>query len=215
MFCRSACVMPEGSWRNVRRDRQVELAKCQRHLVELGVGGGRRVEEEREDVVVGDGLRSARDHLEDALCIDHGSVWDRRHPHYGLRLSRVAGLGYQRPDAGFDVQPRGRVPGLVDLLHVGDAVHVDVGHVQPAVRDVPVDPREHELVIGEVQFEEAIVPRCQRVRTPDCIEAMADPGAGGVPRAREFGERTEWIPGLRHRCSGVSRPAENKVGIEL
>ena len=98
------------------------------------------------------------DHLEDALGVDHGPVWDRCHPHDGLRLSRVAGLGYHRPDAGLDVQPRGRVAGLVDLLHVGDAVHVDVGHVQPAVRDVAVDPREDDLVIGEVELEEAILP---------------------------------------------------------
>jgi hypothetical protein len=168
----------------------------------------------REDVVVGDVLRAARDHLEDALRIDHGPVRDRRHPHDGLRLNRVAGLRYHRPDARLDMQPRGRVPGLVDLLHVGDAVHVDVGHVQPAVRDIPVDAREDDLLIGEIELEEPIM--CgYPVRTPDRVEPMSDPSAGRVPRARKAGERTKRIPGYRPNGLGLGGPDECKVRIDL
>jgi hypothetical protein len=65
-----------GLLAKLRRDRQVELGERQRDLAELGVGGGRRVEKEREDIVVRDVLRAARDHLEDALCVDYGPVRD-------------------------------------------------------------------------------------------------------------------------------------------
>ena len=94
----SACVTP-GLLAKLGRDRQVELGERQRHLVELGVGGSRSVEEKGQDVVVRDVLRSARDHLEDALCIDHGPVWDRRHPHDGLRSAGllVWGTSAQMP----------------------------------------------------------------------------------------------------------------------
>src|SRR5437763_1117936 len=128
-----------------------------------------------------------------ALALPPAGLW------LEARKAGIAGLGHVSPTPGFDVQPVRRLSRLVDLLHVGDPEHVDVRHRESLVRDRPVDPGEHELLVGAIELEEAIVPSRYAERAPDRVEAMPNPGAGSVPRSGRLSELPERIRRLRHR----------------
>jgi hypothetical protein len=58
-----------------------------------------------------------------------------------------------------------------DLLHVGEAEHVDVRHEQATIRNRAVDLAEYERLVGQVELEEAILTAGEVVRPPDRVEA--------------------------------------------
>ena len=194
---------------------QVQLGERLGHGVEGAVRGRRGAEEERQDVVVRDVLRTSLEHLSDALGQDDRAVRDRRHADHRRRFAGVGRLGHRGPDARLDVEARAGAR-LADLLHVGQAEHVDVRHRQPAVGDRPVDPREHQRLVGLVQLEEAVLLAGRVVRPPDGVEAMALPRAQEACQGPErIGSRRERLDRLRRLHLRRGEPREREVRVRL
>ena len=187
---------------------EVELRELLLGLRELGVGRGIAADPERDDVVVRDVGGTPVQELRLPLSEDHRAVRDRGHPHDGRRLVRIGGGGHVHPDPGLDVQT-GAAARLRDLLHVGDAEQVDVGHQQSAVGDRAVDLREDERLRGQVELEEPVLAGGV-VRPPDRVEAVAGPRAREAAPAARAGRRGD----LRRReppPGSVEVPSKTKL----
>ncbi len=147
------------------------------------------------------------DELRRALGEDRRAVRDGGHPHHRRGLLRVAGRRDVGPDPRLEMEAVPRAL-LGDLLHVGDPEHLDVVHQQAAVGDRPVDRREGDLVVGEVELEEAILAAAgQRMGAPDGVQAGALPGPGQLSqRSQRDRPRGRPPPGRSGRPATPSRP---------
>src|SRR6516225_5108961 len=131
----------------------------------------------------------------------------------------MVGLWHRRPDAGLEVKPC-RLAVLLyvrigDRLQVPQSEHVDIGLKQTAIWYRPRNFFESQRLLGEVEFQEAILFWWRAVKwPPDDIEASSRPGS-----LQTF-EQPEWVGGRvdrrkaqRSRDRGKRR--KSKVGLEF